>query len=229
MSRHKISRIESLWSAENTAIPAYNDYFRDPESFEFDLRLLFFKYMDSKNAPFAVADDIWDIAYQSFNMDIMGDEKAEDFDTLFKLNDKRYDREISGRLDPIFSNKVTCSFAVAWGMVYLYDFLNTYKFISEDTHNNALEIIDRIKVEIVNANVNELWQYNFILKWEKPDSMPDDGFNDEKMIFEYSFTRIIELGDPEDDEILEDDEQDMNEQIELIWEDILQQDDKTTD
>lgn len=190
-----IIRLKRLWSSKKPYLPDFQAYIDDGENFEWDIMLLFMSYMGNKKALFTVARDIWYLATLSFEIDISGNEKAKNFDSLFKLDAKRYDNEISGRMDVLFSNKYTYSYAAAWGMVYVYDFLYINGYISEKIHDDALYEIDHLKVEIIKANANELWKYNFINKWEKPDYIPEDDFNNEKELFENSFSSIIEVVD----------------------------------
>jgi len=113
---------------------------------------------------------------------------------VFKLNKNKYDNEISGRMG-LISNKHTCGCAVAWGMIYVYDFLYKHEYISDKVYNNALEAIDGIKVEIIKGYANSLWEYDFVHTWGKPDSISDEEFNVEKELFDDSFEGQIKMVD----------------------------------
>lgn len=62
----------------------------------------------------------------------------------------------------LLSNKFTCGFAASWGMAYVYDFLYRYEYISKEVYDDAMEIINNIKVEIIEGNRKHLWEYNFV-------------------------------------------------------------------
>ena len=190
-----IDMIMEVLSPGYEKMPDYDDFRRDKSHFTYTLMLIFCRYMlDVKNISFSTSDDIWFVALDSFNAGSPGKTSGMNFDNVFKLNKDKYDEEISGRMGFI-SNKHTCGCAVAWGMVYVYDFLHKHGYISDKVYNNALEVIDGIKVEITKGYANSLWEYDFVHTWEKPDSISDEEFNAEKELFSDSFKCQIEIVD----------------------------------
>ncbi len=171
-----IDRMKSLWAVDHPEIPDFKEYKKDAPMFEWKLMLLFMDYMACRNISFASAYDIWDLTTQCFNTRMLSREKAESFDSMFTLDAEKYDYEIYGRMDEIFSNKVTCAYAAAWGMQYLYDFLHKHRYISDKIYEEACSIIDSNKMEIIESNPNKLWKYHFLYKWGKPDGIPDEQF-----------------------------------------------------
>ena len=167
--------------------PDYEYFRRNKNDFFYALMLMFCRYMlDTKNINFSTSGDIWLIALDCFKAGSPRNAPETNFDNVLKLDEDKYDREISGRMGFI-SNKYICGLAVAWGMVYVYDFLYKHAYISDKVYNNALEVIDGIKVEIVEGYVNSLWEYDFVHAWGKPDSISDEEFNAEKELFDNSF------------------------------------------
>ncbi|OGO80288.1 MAG: hypothetical protein A2Y21_02550 [Clostridiales bacterium GWC2_40_7] len=190
-----IDRIMDALSPGYDRIPDYDDFRKDKSDFFYFLMLMFCRYMlDTKNISFSASGDIWDVALDSFKAGPPSNTSGMNFDNVFKLNKNKYDNEISGRMG-LISNKHTCGCAVAWGMIYVYDFLYKHEYISDKVYNNALEVIDGIKVEIIKGYANSLWEYDFIHAWGKPDSISDEEFNVEKELFDDSFEGQIKMVD----------------------------------
>ena len=190
-----IDMMMDVLSPRNDRRPDYDDFRKNKSDFSYALMLKFCRYMlDTKNVNFSTSGDIWLIALDSFKAGSPGNAPKTNFDNVFKLDEDKYDEEISGRMGFI-SNKYTCGFAVAWGMVYVYDFLYKHEYISDKVYNNALEVIDGIKAEIIKGYANSLWEYDFVHAWEKPDSISDEEFTAEKDLFDDSFKGQIEIVD----------------------------------
>jgi hypothetical protein len=159
----------------------------DESDFFHCLKLQFCRYMlDSKNVTFATSRDIWDVFLYSIKCGSPNNESVRNYDNTLELDLKRYDNQISARMD-FLSNKFTCGFAVAWGMVYLYDFLYNHGYISDKVYHSALTDIQTIKDEIIRGNTSSLWEYNFVNVWVKPDSIGVEEHRNTKVIFDESF------------------------------------------
>ena len=162
-----------------------SDYRENKKDFSYALMLKFCRYMlDAKNVNFSTSYDIFYIAYDSFKRKSPG--ATGSFDGVFELDEEKYNEEISDRLGYI-SNKRTCGIAASWGMTYVYDFLYQQEYISDKVYNNALKVIDGIKAEIIEGYANNLWEYDFVHVWEKPESIRADDFAAEKKLFRDTF------------------------------------------
>ena len=53
--------------------------------------------------------------------------------------------------------------------------------------------ISSIKAEITKARADELWKYNFVHHWGKPDSVHEQDFIIEKEAFEHTFRNKPEI------------------------------------
>ncbi|NMB97278.1 MAG: hypothetical protein GYA02_11825 [Clostridiaceae bacterium] len=176
-------------SPENELWPDYEIYQKDTSDFFHCLMLLFCRHMlDSKNVSFATSHDIWDVFTYCIRLDTPDSVPVMNYDNVFELDVRRYDDEISGRMGYI-SNKYTCGFAAAWGIVYIYDFLYNHGYISEGVYHDALETIQTIKIKIISGIANHLWKNNFVNIWGKPDSNAAEEFTSIKEIFDESFKR----------------------------------------
>lgn len=68
--------------------------------------------------------------------------------------------------------------------------LYKHEYISDKVYDNALELIDGIKVELIDGYANSLWEYDFVHTWENPDSISEEEFTVEKDQFDNSFKGI---------------------------------------
>jgi len=193
-----IDMVMDILSPMNDKKPDYDNFQKNKSGFSdfsYALMIKFCRYMlDTKNISFCTSGDIWFIALHSFKADLPAKTPKTNFDNVFELDEDKYDEEISGRMGFI-SNKYTCGFAVAWGMIYVYDFLYKYGYISENVYYDALEVIDGIKVEIIKGYANSLWEYDFVYAWKKPDSISDEEFIIEKNLFDDSFKVQVKIVD----------------------------------
>lgn len=199
----EFDRMQYFWSENGPKKYSYEDFVMNHDYFSRDILYMFLEYAHSKNVSFAAAYDIWHIGFNSFEQDFNELNESKDFDSVFILDEEKYDNEISGRIDELFSKQTTVSYAVAWGMTYMYDFLYKYGFISDDVYEDALRSIDSIKVDIIIANATDMWEYGFINKWDKPEGIPKKEFVSDKEIIEESFSTIIKF-EPCDDELASD-------------------------
>ena len=56
--------------------------------------------------------------------------------------------------------------AVLWGLPYIYEVAYKKNLISVLIYNSALKIINQKKEEIMDIYSEDLWNYNFVYKWE---------------------------------------------------------------
>ncbi len=154
------------------------------DAFLSNLGLLFCVYMyEEKRVNFSASREFWDLAVKCCFCRDAGDGGGEcQHDKLFRLDERKFDENISGRLG-FLSNKRTHGIAAVWGIQYLYDFLIASELISEGIHREALDAIGRMKSEIIEAYRRELWCYDFVHSWDRPASCDAAEFEAEKDLF----------------------------------------------
>jgi hypothetical protein len=74
-------------------------------------------------------------------------------------------------------------FFVLWGLVYFYDFLLESGYISKSVYDNAQKIILEEKAWAILKYHNMLWKNSFVHHWQKPDSINEEEFINEKYLF----------------------------------------------
>lgn len=202
--KEELEIIESVLANDFSDYPDIRAYNDESHRFWFKLMLMFFKYMyEEKMVSFTAASLIWfeaiDILInenQEDEVDEVGkvgkvDEVGDHFSQIFVLNPKLYRKNIYSRFG--FLSTITVSaVGVAWGMSYFYDFLKKYDYISASVHKSAMTEILSVQTEISKARAKELWTYNYLHQWVKPDSVEEEDFIKEKEAFEYTYSNIIE-------------------------------------
>lgn len=195
--KDQLVTIEFMLSDDFSGHPDFTDFYEAKARFLYNTMLLFSKYMFvEKNVSFPAASSIWFGAMKILiSEDQEEDEEEEllgDFDDVFTINSRRFRNEILDCFGFLSSN-VASAFSLAWGMTYVYDFLNKYDYISDDVHDAAMLEISSIQAEITKARADELWEYNFVHHWGKPDSVSEQDFIEEKEAFEHTFRHKREI------------------------------------
>jgi len=172
----------------------YEDFNHDKKLFFHMLFLSFGKYALGKNMNFSTANDVWNGAWENFFLDNPMDRKSGRLDYFFKLNRKEFYDYIRDRFG-FLSNKKPYAFAVLWGLPYVYDFLHKNALVNQDNYNEAAEFIRHIKRELIEGLKDEVWEYDFVHSWTRPDSINEDEFIKEKEFFERSFYEKTNVSD----------------------------------
>jgi uncharacterized protein YchJ len=188
--KDEIDIIESVLADDFSDYPDIADFYKNKSRFMFKILLLFLRYMyQEKNVSFPAAASIWFEAMDFLINEDQTDSQA-DFAEIFALDPELYSGEIYKRFDFLSINTAS-AVALAWGMSYIYDFLKKYDYISNSVHNSAMKHILSVQAEIIKARADELWKYNYLHQWVKPDSVEEKDFIKEKEDFEYTFSNII--------------------------------------
>ncbi len=171
----------------------FADLQKEKRAFFGKLMLLFCKYMyEEKKVNFSASSEFWYFATENFSSDTDSEDGGCTFDRLFELDEQKFEDDIKARVGFI-SNKRPHGFAMAWGLQYLYDFLFINKFVPEHAYLAALAAIRRIKLELMDGLHNELWKYNFVHCWERPDSIDPVQFKTEQDLFEKTFVERVDI------------------------------------
>jgi len=191
--KDRLVTIELMLSDDFSGRADFTDFQEAKAEFLYNTMLLFSKYMfKDKNVSFPAAASIW---FEAMEILINGDEEEEllgDFDDVFTLNSRRFRNEIFERYG-IFSFTDVSAFYLVWGMIYVYDFLLKYDYISDDVHATAMLAISSMQAEITMVRAENLWEYTFVHHWGKPDSVSERNFIIEKEAFERTFSQKQEI------------------------------------
>ena len=153
-----------------------DNFKNDFDNFPFTLQAYFMKYMKNKNFNFALSGYLWDQMLPFWGQNNKKKLKS------FKVKKKTFDKFIGGFLSNIFTDRKTEMISVLWGSVYIYDFFYSIDIISQKNYDAFLKISNSFKKDTTN-NFHSLWKADFVHKWNKPDSVDDKTFIQEKIDF----------------------------------------------
>ncbi len=161
----------------------------------------FFKYMfDNKNVNFSCSHLIW-YGFLKFLSDFK--KKPNPPEKFFKFKLERLDSFIAELLGGFFSLQQNIGLAILWGIPYIYDFLYLNKIISKELYNRIQANVSLLKEDVINAMIDDLWVYEFVHRWEKPDCISAEEFKDECEEFISSFIEKPLSDEIEKDNIME--------------------------
>ncbi len=158
----------------------------DKEFFLFQLKIQFFKYMHEKNIGFYLSNNIWENTINLFNHK----KEYASPDSFFKISPRRLQKRLKKLLYETKQDNEEY-FLVLWGSVYVYDFLKSIDIISDETHNHFINMTKYLKGVAIYKHFKYLWNFNFIHTWKKTDSISEEEFDNEKIIFEKTFDNYI--------------------------------------
>ncbi|TES48949.1 hypothetical protein E2L07_17860 [Halalkalibacterium halodurans] len=111
----------------------------------------------------------------------------------FDLNTSDFKQETGDLLTGIGTGET--GFMLLWGLPYIYDFLEQEQLIAQDVKQEALNTIQAGKNDAIKYYSSQLWRFNFVHVWEKPDCITEEEFTGEKAMFRETFTSPPEMDD----------------------------------
>ena len=163
-----------------------NFFIQDRESCNLMILGYFLKYMRGKNFSFVLSGRIWD-KMLSFWKENSSKENLKP-DLYFRVHHDKFDKHLSDMSGSIFIDNKPEMAALLWGSVYIYDFLRSIELISQETFNDFLNASKRQKGIFIGQSIADLWNYDFVHSWAKPDCISDTEFKEEQKIFRKSIS-----------------------------------------
>jgi hypothetical protein len=151
----------------------------------FILLVYFLRYMYEKGFAFYLGGKIWDgmiVYWKEIN------KKSKNTSAFFNVEASSFEKymaELSGCF--LLDNKSEM-IAILWGSVYLYEFLNKHKLITEQQFDDFIEMSRELKGKIIGQHTSDLWNSNFVHHWEKPECISEAEFVEESKIFAKSIS-----------------------------------------
>ena len=161
-------------------------FIKDKVSFRYMLQWHFMKYMNSKGVSFALSGRIFEkmLSYWEGNVK----NKKRTFDLYFSVHPEKFEKylvDLAG--DFLYDNKPEMV-AVLWGCLYIYDFLRSVELINQGTYDDFFEQSRRLKGVVIGQFITDLWRYDYVHTWHRPDSVSESEFEEEQKIFRKSFS-----------------------------------------
>jgi hypothetical protein len=186
---------EKIFSSASEALSLPIFYFslqeawiREPSADDsYKLTAFFLPYMRRRGMNFVTARRITEDMYDYWTERAKG--KNIPADRFFLLNKDTFDRHIAVHRE-LFALDLPEAFKSLWGAGYVYDFLFSLQLIPQEQYEEALRNILALKAKVFSLYSDRLWEAGFVCKaWPKPDSLPDEAYEKEKVLFEDSFRR----------------------------------------
>jgi hypothetical protein len=114
-------------------------------------------------------------------------------DVFFYISEPVLDEYLAQMAGGFMSSRQSTSIAILWSIPYVYDFLLFKEIISPSLHDEVLQHVAALKPEAVRAFQNHLWEYDFVHRWARPDSVPEAAFTAEAEMFAASINNVKPL------------------------------------
>lgn len=149
---------------------------------------LLYKYLHSYGFNMMMCQDINIVmtAYWTYTQA----ESTNSSGSFFQFNYDTFVEMIQTMLSP--PNNDYDATSLLWSSVYISDFLLKNQFINLEQHAQSLDVISKVKAFFILSQGNNLWQYDFVHHWDKPESISPEIFKYEKDIFKRSAIKNYE-------------------------------------
>ncbi len=179
-----ISAVETGMQEQLSKENIINNFINDRNNFIVILEIYVLKYMQERKISFAITGRIWDKLLTFWHNN--NNEKKCSPDDYFQVEVDDFEKYLSNLSGDMFIDNKSEMIAVLWGSVYVYDFLRAIGIIKQNTFDNFIAITKILKGKEIGQFTSDLWNYNFVHLWEKPDSISTDEFIEEEKIFKKS-------------------------------------------
>lgn len=163
-----------------------HNFIQDRENSLIVLKGYFLRYLKEKNFNFTLSGRLFDKMIAFLNKD--NAKKKIKPDLYFRVQANKFEKHLAELSGQFFIENEAEMVAVLWGSVYLYDFLKSYEIINPETHNSFIQTTKLLKGVVIGNFAPDLWNFNFVHSWQKPDSISEIEFIEEEKIFRKSFT-----------------------------------------
>jgi hypothetical protein len=147
---------------------------------------------DNKKINYPTAHDIWEGAWQCFELNDSINKISGTVDKFFVLKKKEFYDYIKDDFG-FLSNKSSNAIALLWGIPYVYDFLKINNLLKDDIYTEALKFVKHVKLEVLEGLKDSIWEYDFVHTWVKPDSISDQDYIKENEYFEKTFHEKVDV------------------------------------
>ena len=168
-------------------------------NFEKDLRTLsmaFSVYMiEKKQVNFITSQTIWTVVFYFLEDRNLPRKNLTNPDKYFTFNQQALDKYIGKLFGGLVSVRQAEAVGILWGIPYVYDFLFNKRVIGEKVYQQAIAITTALKVSLIQVLGRSLWKYDFVHRWQPPDSISAADFAAEAEIFAASINNVKPLSE----------------------------------
>lgn len=120
-------------------------------------------------------------------------------DSYFEIREDRLDPHVARKIGGFLTNQQAKGFAILWAIPYIYEFLLAKQVISAAVFEGAIAASHSLKIQLMQGFQKHLWQYDFVHRWQRPNSISEEEFAAEAE----QFARSIEQSEPLSDQPVE--------------------------
>lgn len=155
-------------------------FLEDKSAAFYILEAKFMKEMLQKGFRFALSSRIWEWLMRYWN------ENNKTSKNIFTIETRKFDKFLADLSGSFFSDNKSEMYAVLWGSVYVYDFLYEKELIDSQKYSDFVISSRELKGILIASQPASLWEFDFVHRWHKPDSISEAEFVNEAKIFEKS-------------------------------------------
>ena len=138
---------------------------------------------------------IWESILECLDTQKPSKKKLAHPDGYFAFNQKKLDRHLGQKVGGFFSMQQAKGVAIVWGIPFVYEFLQSKQIISVSVAQEAIATAQAFKPQLIRVLQKFLWQFDFVHRWPRPDSVPEAEFAAEAKQFAASIEQATPLSD----------------------------------
>jgi hypothetical protein len=159
------------------------------------LSVCFYQHMaEQKQMSFICSSTIWKAVISFLDDRQIPRKKLSQPDLYFAFEQDGLDRALTQMIGGLLSMAQAIGFGLLWGMPYVYDFLLAKQMISDRVHQQAMSSIHALKSMIL-EDYPKLWRFDFVHRWQPPDSVSAEEFEAEASRFASSLEPVEPLSE----------------------------------
>ena len=155
----------------------------------------FLKTMDNRGLSMVTAGVVWDMLKEFWLVYNLRKNKSGKL--LFSLAPADYKSFVVSKGVINFMDMGADVAALLWGTQLVYDFLLQSSLISEKIHQGMLHTLQEEKGLFIADYQTEVWAFNFVHQWPKPESMHDAQWEMEEEILRRSYETKDRFKEPQ--------------------------------
>ncbi|NJK99535.1 MAG: hypothetical protein HC910_02845 [Spirulinaceae cyanobacterium SM2_1_0] len=148
-----------------------------------------------KQMSFLTTRALWDALVEFLERRDVPPSKLRSPEAFFTFSEDELDRYLHQLVNAILSERSTTAVGLLWGIPYLYDFLHGIGVIATSTHQQVIAMTTNLKGVLSAFFAQSLWRFDFVHRWQPPDSIELATFQAEAARFRDTFEHTYPLSD----------------------------------
>ena len=159
------------------------------------LSIIFCRYMaEQKQLDFIGSAAIWGAVIDFLEHRKTSKKKLAQPNDYFSFPHEELNQHVAQKIGGLLSMEQALGVGMLWGIPYVYDVLQSKQIISDEVHDQAIAIANNVKTELI-ENYQHLWKFDFVHRWQPPDSISAETFAAEAQQFAASLEQVTPLSD----------------------------------